>query len=108
MPKRLHSGLVEAVAGAVSERGRAVGVVDKGALRSNGQISLTAISEVQNFCGFCFLIRYLPYKSGFRMCIAYVLIKLWTGRFWGAGVIFGDFLKISAILFQDFFSSSKN
>ena len=41
-------------------------------LRSNGQISVTAISEVQKKCGFCFLIPYLLYKSGFRMCIAYV------------------------------------
>ena len=53
------------------------------ALRSNGQISVTAISEVQNFCGFCFLVPYLLYKSGFRMSIAYIFIKLWTGKFFG-------------------------
>ena len=35
------------------------------------------------FCRFRFLIPYLLYESGFRMCVAYIFTKLYTGKFFG-------------------------
>ena len=39
----------------------------------NGRFTVTAASEVEYFCRLCVLMLHLLYKSGLRMCVAYIL-----------------------------------
>ena len=71
----------------------------------NGQFTVTANLRLNIFCRFHFLIPYLLYESGVRMCVAYIFTKLWTGK-WERPGSFSGFLPRPPILWTGRYTTS--